>query len=71
MKIKKKIVTRQIRSRGRCVALTVPVFFPIVRAFLSSAQFKYRSFHGKNVFPVGKKLDQLNVNKHVPLILDP
>ena len=27
--------------------------------------------HGKKVFPVGKKLDQLDVNKHVLLILNP
>ena len=27
--------------------------------------------HGKKVFPVGKKLDQLDVNKHVLHILNP
>ena len=30
-----------------------------------------RDRHGKKVCPVGKKLDQLDVNKHLLLILNP
>ena len=39
--------------------------------YAGQKELERTEIHGKKVFPVGKKLDQLNVNKHVLLILDP